>query len=95
MTPTGFIFQDNSDYAIFGAGSTETEAWAQVVDGVGNFTDFAGNDITADEARDTQFSCHPATAALLAQVASEGGAIAWGVVDGIACTIDEEAAANA
>ena len=59
------------------------------------FADFAGNDITADEARETQFSCYPATAALLAQVEAEGGAIAWGVVAGIACTIDEEAASNA
>lgn len=95
MKSTGFIFQDTSDYAIFGAGSTEAEAWAQVVDGVGQFHDFAGNDTTADDARETQFSCYPATAALLAQVEDEGGAIAWGVVDGIACTIDEEEAANA
>jgi hypothetical protein len=31
----------------------------------------------------------PATAALLALVETMGGAVAWAVVDGIACTVDE------
>ena len=64
-----------------------------VVDGVGAFHDAQGDDVPADEARDTQFKTYKATAALMAQVQAEGGAIAWGVVDGIGCTVAEEEAA--
>lgn len=86
----GYIVQDYEGYAIYGIGSTEDEAWADTVDNVGTFFDDYGNTITAQEARDTQFTIYPATAALLDQVDAEGGAITWGNVDGIACTGKEE-----
>lgn len=88
----GYMIQDNDGRAIYGIGSTADEAWAQVVDGVGTFFDSHGNDIPSDQARQTQFKTRRASAALMAQVEAEGGAISWGVVRGVACTVDEEAA---
>lgn len=93
LTATGYIIQDRDGYAIFGIGETKDEAWVEVVDGVGAFHGPDGGDIPADEARDTQFVTYPATAALLAQVRDCGGQIAWGMIDGVACTADEEDAA--
>ena len=37
----------------------------------------------------TGLKTFPATAALIAKVEAEGGAIAWSLVDGICCTCDE------
>ena len=91
----GYMIQDNQGNAIYGIGATVDEAWAMVVDGVGTFFDAYGNDIPADQAYETQFKSYGASAALMAQVKAEGGAIAWGVVRGIGCTIAEEELATA
>lgn len=95
IEPVGYMIQDKDGYAIHGIGATMADAWTEVVDAVGAFMDRDGNQIPADEAFDAQFEAYPATAALLAQVAAEGGAIAWGLVQGVACTVDEEESANA
>ena len=92
LTASGYMIQDLDGYAIHGIGATAEEAWAMVVDGVGAFHDAQGDDVSADVARDTQFKTCGATAALMAQVQAEGGAIAWGVIDGIGCTVAEEEA---
>ena len=88
----GYMIQDNQGNAIFGIGETVDEAWAMVVDGVGHFFDAYGNDIPEDKAFETQFRVYGATAALMAKVAAEGGAIAWGEIGGVACTREEEEA---
>lgn len=88
----GYIVQDNDGIAIYGYGLTADEAWAMVVDGVRHFHNRVGDDVTAEEARHTQFKTLPASANLLALVADRGGAIAWGMVGGIACTCEEEEA---
>ena len=91
----GYMIQDIQGNAIFGIGLTVDEAWAMVVDGVGAFFDAYGNDIPADQAYETQFKAYGVSAALMAQVNAEGGAIAWGRVRGIGCTVAEEELAAA
>ena len=91
----GYMIQDKQGNAIYGIGRTVDEAWAMVVDGVGTFFNANGDDIPADEARGTQFKTCGATTALMAQVKAEGGAISWGVIDGIGCTVAEEEMAMA
>jgi hypothetical protein len=87
----GYMIQDAQGNAIYGIGSTVNEAWEMVADVVGStFFDAYGDPIPADHAYATQFKTYGATAALITQVQAEGGAIAWGVVDGIACTVTEE-----
>ncbi len=89
LIATGYIIQDKQGTAIFGTGATVDEAWAQVVTEAGPFFDAYGN-AKADEAAFTEdFKTFPATAALIAKVEAEGGAIAWALVDGICCTCDE------
>jgi hypothetical protein len=77
INAAGWMVQDRDGYAIFGVGGTEAEAWAQVADGVG------------DEMDAERFVAFEASAALIQQVNECGGAIAWAVIDGVACTTDE------
>ncbi len=91
----GYMIQDKQGNAIYGIGATVVEAWAMVVDGVGTFMDAYGNDIPADTAYETQFTTYGASAALMAKVEAEGGAIAWDVVQGVACTREEAEQASA
>ena len=93
ITAAGYIIQDLQGMAIYGAGKTVDEAWAQVVDGVRHFNNSYGDTITADEAYETQFKTYGASQALLDRVDDCGGAISWGRVGGVACTIEEEEAA--
>ena len=91
----GYMIQDKQGNAIFGIGATVDEAWAMVVDGVGTFSDAYGNDVPADEACEAQFKVYGASAALMAKVQADGGAIAWDIVRGVACTIEESEMAGA
>lgn len=90
ITAAGYIIQDKQGNAIFGIGETVDEAWAQVVSGAGPFFDAYGNEKDDEAAFVEDFEAHGATAALMQQVREEGGAIAWGMVRGVACTDDEE-----
>jgi hypothetical protein len=70
----------HTDEAIFGVGDTRESAWADAV----RFLDpESGED-------DSTLHVKPATAALLAEVADQGGNIAWVTVSGVACTLAEE-----
>jgi hypothetical protein len=89
----GYIIQDKQGNAIYGYGDTVAEAWAMTVDGAGPFFDAYGNEKADEAAFIEDFTTYGATAALIDQVRSEGGAIAWGVVKGVACTVAEEAEA--
>lgn len=91
ITAAGYMIQDKQGYAIHGIGATVDEAWAEVVANAGPFTNSAGDEITADEAF-KDFKVYGATAALIAQVKDEGGAIAWDVIGGVACTRHESEA---
>jgi hypothetical protein len=86
----GYIIQDKQGNAIFGFGDTVVEAWAMAVDGAGPFFDAYGNEKSDEAAFTEDFKTYGATAALIDQVRSEGGAIAWGLVNGVACTVAEE-----
>ena len=85
-TATGYIVYQ-SGRAIFGMGATleaatiDARQWAD-----GHNCDAARGG--SGEIRD-QFYWLPASAALLAQVEA-GGVDSWGVVDGVACTTQEE-----
>lgn len=68
--------------AILGAGKTPREAWDSFSD-VLDDPEYPGD----DGGDGIEFS--PASAALLAQVAAEGGCISWREVDGVQCTLDE------
>lgn len=82
---SGYIIQDKQGYAIFGAAETVEEAWAQVVAEAGPFFNAYGDEKTADEAFLEDFKVYDATAELIQRVNEFGGAIAWDVVDGVAC----------
>lgn len=95
MEIAGYIAQDRDGYAIAGIGDTAEAARADALSNVGPWEDRDGNTVDPDHPEfgfDAKFTVLPATAALLAQVRAEGGAIGWSVVDGIACTRDEAGA---
>jgi hypothetical protein len=85
----GYIVQDKQGNAIFGFGETVDEAWAMVVAEAGPFFDAYGEPKEADRAFTEDFKVRGATSDLLAQVREEGGAIAWRVIRGVACTRDQ------
>jgi len=85
----GYIIQDKQCNAIFGFGETVDQAWAMVVDGAGPFFDAYGEEKSADDAYNQDFTTYGATQDLLEKVASDGGAIVWDVIGGVACTSAE------
>jgi hypothetical protein len=89
---TNYIIIDQSEYAIHGYGPTPEEAWQMVVtEARGDFgTNPYGTPLTSEEAFAT-YRVLPASEALISEVKSIGGAIAWGKVGGVACTETEEA----
>jgi len=94
-TAAGYIVQDRDGYAIFGMGATAEAARADALPNVGPWEDRDSNTVGADDPEfgfDAKFLVLPATQSLLDKVAAEGGAIAWDVVDRIACTRDEASA---
>ena len=91
---SGFVIQDAQGNAIYGAGDTVQEAWAMVADGVGSFFDAFGNEISEEQAFLTQYKAFGATQKLLAHIKADGGAIAWAVRKGVACTLAEAQAAE-
>ena len=85
----GYVIYDSEETAIFGAGASVDDAWQQVMelcDRPRNF--FTGEPVSDDEWFE-DFRVRGATAALIAQVESEGGNIAWGYLAGVACTVGE------
>lgn len=86
---TKFIAQDEYGIAICAIGDSIEEALRIAIHDAGPFFDADGNDLTDEEA-EKKFDVYPATDALIAQVEAEGGAIAWRIVDGVACTVEEE-----
>lgn len=86
-----YIIIDQSEYAIHGYGPTVEEAWQMVVaECRGDFgTTPYGEPLTADEAF-KNYRVLPASEALISEVQSIGGAIAWGKAGGVACTVIEE-----
>lgn len=86
ITKAGFVAIASD--VIYAVGETEDAAWAAACQ-AGPFSDANGNDITDEEARDTQFIFFPATAALIAKVEAEGGAISFSIVKDTACLRDE------
>lgn len=95
ISAAGYMIQDRQGYAIHGIGETVDEAWAEVVAGAGPFFDAHGNERDAETAYLEEFTTYGATAALLAKVRAEGGAISWAVIGGVACTREEAEAAEA
>lgn len=89
ITAAGFIIQDKQGNAIYGVGETVDQAWAQVVAEAGPFSDAYGNEKSDEDAFTEDFKAYGATASLISKVQSEGGAISWDVVNGIACTSEE------
>ena len=91
INSVGYIIIDQSEYAIHGYGPTVEEAWQMVVaECRGDFgTTPYGEPLTADEAF-KNYRVLPASEALISEVQSIGGAIAWGKAGGVACTVAEE-----
>jgi hypothetical protein len=97
MKAAGYIVQDKEGYAISADGLTAEAVRAETIGTCGPWEDRDGNTVgpaDPDFGFDAKFIVYPATAALLAKVEKEGGAIAWDVVDGIACTREESEAAE-
>ena len=76
MINSQFIATDTDELAIYGLGKTADAAIA--------------NARRESNEPNASFIAKPATQALLAQVEEEGGCIAWGDWDGIACTVEED-----
>jgi len=89
LKAAGYMIQDKQGIVIYGIGESVDEAWAEVVDGVGTFFDNFGNDIPADDTFEAQFEIYAATRALMDRARMEGGSICWGVIGGVACTVEE------
>lgn len=85
----GYIIQDKQGYAIYGYGDTVDEAWQMVKADADPFIDAYGNEMDDETAYTTGYKTYGATAALIEKIKTEGGAIAWDVVEGVACTIEE------
>lgn len=92
--PTQFVAIDEHQIAIQAIGPTAECALSAAIRDAGPLFDRNGNEMPDEQARE-KFFARPATAALIAQVQAEGGAIAWGEIDGTACTVDEENDYNA
>ena len=80
----GWIVYTNE--AIYGTGKNRNAAKADA-------REHLDPDCDMDTSLDVDWM--PATAALIAQVEKDGGAIAWGEADGMACTTEEAEAWNA
>jgi hypothetical protein len=85
----GYVIYDSEETAIYGAGATVDDAWRQVMDLCDRpLNAFTGEPVSEDEWF-AQFRVKGASAALLEQVDSTGGDIAWGYLAGVACTVGE------
>ena len=85
----GYVIYDSEETAIYGAGATVDDAWRQVMDLCDRPVNaYTGEPISEDEWF-AQFRVKGASAALLEQVDSTGGDIAWGYLAGVACTVGE------
>lgn len=98
MTAAGYIINDNEGI-IYGTGATVDAAWADaeyafrtarvaLLDDDDDSTEQLGS-----WTRRSGLTVHPASAALLAEVESKGGDLAWRKVGGVAVTRDEADAA--
>jgi hypothetical protein len=88
ITAAGYIVSNNQ--AIWGAGKTTEDAWLDFKRGMSLAYVNLDDDQDPNSTKTDAFELHPATAALLQAVEECGGAIAWGVVDGVCCTVAEE-----
>lgn len=88
ITSVGYIIQDKQGNAIFGYGATVDEAW-QMAREAGPFFDAYGEEKDDETAFTEDFKTYGASAALIQKVSEEGGAIAWAIEGGVACTIEE------
>ena len=97
IQPAGYIVIDNE--AIWATGKTADEAWAEFQRTMAeNQVKLLGDDDDSGAelgawARERDFRIQSASAALLADVESRGGAISWRYMAGVACTPAEEAEA--
>ena len=88
------IAHDIHGIAIFAVGTSADDAISRAIDEAGPMFDAYGDGLSV-EVSAKQFVAMQATPALIARVQELGGMIAWGSRDGVACTVDEEEAANA
>jgi len=94
LTPAGFIIADED--AIFGVGPTQEAAWADLKAYMKSAHMLHLSEVNTEDTfcpkywHEDQFTVLPATAALLADVEKHGGGIGFAMVQGIACTEDEE-----
>lgn len=84
-----YVIYDLDKTAIFGVGATVDEAWQQVMDLCERPRNSSTGEPVSDDEWFDDFRVRGATAALVAQVKREGGNIAWGYINGAACTVDE------
>ncbi len=93
ITAAGFVVTNNE--AIWGVGQTANAAWSDFEQqmqsaGVSILGELDGvADQLGSWARERDFTIHAASAGLLADVATRGGAITWRNASGVACTVDE------
>ena len=89
----GYVVCNNE--AIFGAGATADAAWNDFRAGMSEAgvavltADQDGGEQLGSWTRESDHAIFPATASLLAAVEARGGAIAWEVASGLACTVQE------
>ena len=84
-----YVIYDLDKTAIYGVGASVDEAWQQVMDLCERPRNFFTGEPVSDDEWFEDFQVRGATAALVAQVESEGGNIAWGYTSA-ACTVEEE-----
>jgi len=88
-----YVIYDKQQNAIFGTGATVDEAWQQVTSETDRPTN-AYDEPVSDDEWFAAYTVSGATQALVDLVNERGGDIAWGRVRGVACTVEEEEAAD-
>lgn len=94
-SPSGYVVADKSGL-IHGIGDSASSAWADAESTLGHagIAILSDDDDTSEELgswmRRSDLVAWPATAALIQDVETRGGAIAWTNIGRVACTVDEE-----
>ena len=92
MKTAGYVVIDRDHSAIWATGETEAAAWTNLRAemALADVTVVDGASETPHETSISNYSVFPATTALIERVRDCGGNIAWGGINGVLCTREEE-----
>ena len=89
----GYVVSHNE--AVWATGATADKAWAEFQRAMdeANVALLGDDDDSGDQSgswtRASDYTIHPASAALISDIETKGGDIGWRIANGVACTVDE------